>query len=61
MRHPLAHMRLLTPALVLPAVEGAECKNVKIDGGDLSKAERTLAADRGATAETVKRERLKGG
>ena len=46
--------RLLTPASVFLAVEGTNCSNIKLDGGDFSKAAKTLTVDRGATAETVK-------
>ena len=46
--------RLLTPAPVFLAVEGAQSGNIKIDGGDLSKAGRPVVADKGATATAVK-------
>ncbi len=50
----LTGTRLLTPASVFLAVEGTECKNIKIDGGDFSKADKPLTADRGATVDMVR-------
>jgi Glycosyl hydrolases family 28 len=46
--------RLLTPAPVFLAVEGAEGKNVTVDGGDLSKAGKPLTVERGATPDMAK-------
>jgi hypothetical protein len=50
----LTGVRLLTPAPVFLAVEGAECKNIKVDGGDLSKSDKVLTAGRGAAIDSVK-------
>lgn len=46
--------RLLTPAPVFLAVEGAQSGNIKIDGGDLSKAGRPVVVNKGAAAKSVK-------
>ena len=46
--------RILTPAAVFLQVEGTENNNIKIDGGDLSKAATLLTFSRGATNKVVK-------
>jgi len=45
--------RLLTPAPVFLAVEGAESTNIKVNGGDFSKAGKPLSLDKGAAPETI--------
>jgi Glycosyl hydrolases family 28 len=46
--------RLLTPAAVFLRVEGAESQGITIDGGDLSKAGKTVALEAGAETAGVK-------
>jgi hypothetical protein len=46
--------RLLTSAAVFLQLEGAENANIKIDGGDLSKAAKILAYKNGATEKAVR-------
>jgi hypothetical protein len=41
--------RLLSPAAVYLQIEGTENENIKIDGGDVSKAAAVLACKNGAT------------
>lgn len=50
----LTAARLLTPAAVFLQLEGAANENIKIDGGDLSKAALPLAFKNGALKENVK-------
>lgn len=45
--------RVLSPAAVLLQVEGAQTANIKIDGGDISKAAKTLVVERGANKKAV--------
>ncbi|HXE42999.1 MAG TPA: hypothetical protein VN516_08235, partial [Candidatus Baltobacteraceae bacterium] len=45
--------RLLTPAKVFLAVEGTNGMNIKLDGGDISKADKVVVADKGAALEVV--------
>ncbi|MHB8524903.1 MAG: glycoside hydrolase family 28 protein [Candidatus Acidiferrales bacterium] len=47
-------VRVLTPAAVFLAVEGASCRAITIDGGDVSKANAPLAFKAGATPAAVK-------
>jgi polygalacturonase len=51
----LTASRLLSPAAVFLQLEGAENENIKIDGGDLSKAVRPIAYKNGATEKAVQR------
>jgi hypothetical protein len=46
--------RLLGAAPVFLAVEGAKSANIKIDGGDFSKAGKPLTINHEASAESVK-------
>lgn len=46
--------RLLTPASVFLAVEGAGSSNIKVDGGDFSKAAQPLTVSRDAKPEMVR-------
>jgi len=46
-------LRVLTPAAVCLQVEGADSRNIKIDGGDLSKAGKTLSVKNGANEQSV--------
>jgi polygalacturonase len=46
--------RLLTATPIFLAVEGAKSGNIKIDGGDFSKAGKSLAFSHGANADSVK-------
>jgi hypothetical protein len=46
--------RLLTPAAVFLQLEGADCEAITIDGGDISKAAKTLALKDGARQDAVK-------
>ncbi len=50
----LSAVRLLTDATVFLSVEGSENKNIKIDGGDISKAVTPLAFGNGAGRQSVK-------
>jgi len=50
----LTAVRVLAPTDVFLQVEGAGCSNIKIDGGDLSKAATQLAFKAGASKEAVK-------
>jgi hypothetical protein len=50
----LTAVRVLSPADVFLQVEGAGCSNIKIDGGDLSKADTQLAFKAGASKESVR-------
>jgi hypothetical protein len=50
----LSGVRLTTPAAVFLAVEGGENQNIKVQGGDFSKAGKPLAAARGAAVDVVK-------
>ncbi len=45
--------RLLSSAAVFLQLEGAENENIKIDGGDMSKASAVLAYKNGATKKAV--------
>ncbi|WPU94340.1 glycosyl hydrolase family 28 protein [Mucilaginibacter sabulilitoris] len=47
-------MRLLTPVTNLLQAEGKECNNIKIDGGDISKAGKALVLASGALAQAVR-------
>jgi polygalacturonase len=49
----LTASRLLSPAAVFLQLEGAENDNIKIDGGDVSKAAKPLAFKDGATQKAV--------
>jgi hypothetical protein len=49
----LTAARLLSPAAVFLQLEGAENENIKIDGGDLSKAATVLTYKNGATEKAV--------
>lgn len=49
----LTAARLLSPAAVFLQLEGAENENIKIDGGDVSKASTVLAFKDGATKKAV--------
>jgi polygalacturonase len=49
----LTASRLLSPAAVFLQLEGAENENIKIDGGDVSKAATVLAYKDGATKKAV--------
>ena len=49
--------RVLTPAALFLAVEGAASANITVDGGDLTKAARPLTLARGADEKSV---RLRG-
>ena len=49
----LTALRVLTPVDVFLQVEGAGCSNIKIDGGDLSKATTPLAFKAGATPSSI--------
>jgi hypothetical protein len=51
----LTASRLLSPAAVFLQLEGAENENIKIDGGDLSRAATVLAYKNGATEKAVQR------
>jgi hypothetical protein len=46
--------RVLTPAATFLQIEGAENRQIKIDGGDISRAATPLAYKNGATAAAVK-------
>jgi hypothetical protein len=50
----LSANRLLTPTPVFMSVEGAANKDIKIDGGDLTKAEKPLTFGNNAKADMVK-------
>ncbi len=50
----LSAARLLKPASVFLQVEGADNRNIAIDGGDLSKAEKPLAFTNGGLEKSVK-------
>lgn len=50
----LTAMRVLTPVGLFLQVEGAGSHNIKIDGGDLSKAETSLAFKNGADPKSVR-------
>ena len=50
----LTGARLLTPAAVFLAVEGAASRNLKLEGGEFSKAARVLTVEKGAAPEAVK-------
>jgi hypothetical protein len=50
----LTATRVLSPATVFMRVEGAACSNIKIDGGDISKAGSPLSFAAGATKNAVK-------
>jgi hypothetical protein len=47
--------RLLSSAAVFLQLEGTENENIKIDGGDLSKAAMKFAYKNGATQKAVQR------
>jgi hypothetical protein len=49
----LSASRLLSPAAVFLQLEGGENENIKIDGGDVSKAATVLAYKNGATKKAV--------
>jgi hypothetical protein len=49
----LTASRLLSSAAVFLQLEGAENENIKIDGGDVSKATAVLAYKNGATKKAV--------
>jgi hypothetical protein len=49
----LTASRLLSPAAVFLQLEGAENENIKIDGGDVSKATTVIAYKDGATKKAV--------
>jgi hypothetical protein len=51
----LTASRLLSPASVFLQLEGAGNENIKIDGGDLSKAAKAIAYKNGATEKAVQR------
>jgi polygalacturonase len=51
----LTAARLLSPAAVFLQLEGAGNENIKIDGGDLSKAVKPIAYKNGATEKAVQR------
>jgi hypothetical protein len=51
----LTASRLLSPAAVFLQLEGAENENIKIDGGDLSRAAMVLAYKNGAMEKAVQR------
>ena len=51
----LTASRLLSPAAVFLQLEGAGNENIKIDGGDLSKAAKPIAYKNGATEKAVQR------
>jgi hypothetical protein len=46
-------MRVLTPAAILLQVEGVGTQNIKVDGGDTSKAAKQLVLDKGAKKTAV--------
>jgi hypothetical protein len=46
--------RLLTPAPVFLAIEGSQSQNIKLDGGDFSKAAKPLTLSRGAADTAAK-------
>jgi hypothetical protein len=50
----LTATRVLSPAGAFLSVEGAACSNIKIDGGDISKAGAPLSFAAGATKSAVK-------
>src|SRR6185312_10152242 len=50
----LSATRLLTPAAIFLQVEGADSENITVDGGDVSKAEKTLAFQNGGLEKAVK-------
>lgn len=45
--------RILTPAAIFLQVEGVATENIKVDGGDISKAVRPLAVEKGANKKAV--------
>lgn len=47
-------MRVLTPVTNLLQAEGKECANIKIEGGDLSKADKALVLTSGVSAQAVR-------
>jgi len=49
----LTASRLLSPAAVFLQLQGAENENIKIDGGDMSKAATVLTYKDGATKKAV--------
>ena len=51
----LTASRLLSPAAVFLQLEGAGNENIKIDGGDLSRAAKSIAYKNGATEKAVQR------
>ena len=50
----LSGVRLTSPAKIFLQTEGTENSNIKINGGDLSKAEKILSFSRGADSNMVK-------
>jgi polygalacturonase len=47
-------LRVLTPVTNLLQAEGKECANIKIEGGDISKADKALVLTSGASAQAVR-------
>lgn len=47
-------LRVLTPVTNLLQTEGKECANIKIEGGDLSKADKALVLTSGVSAQAVR-------
>lgn len=47
-------LRVLTPVINLLQAEGKECANIKIEGGDLSKADKVLVLTSGVSAQAVR-------
>ncbi|WEA01135.1 glycoside hydrolase family 28 protein [Mucilaginibacter sp. SJ] len=47
-------LRVLTPVTNLLQAEGKECANIKIEGGDLSKADKALVLTSGVSAQAVR-------
>jgi len=50
----LSATRLLAPAAIFLQVEGAGCENITVEGGDVSKAEKTLAFQNGGVEKAVR-------
>jgi polygalacturonase len=50
----ISALRVLTPVANVLRVEGKECRNIKIDGGDLSKANKPSVFTAGADAQAVR-------
>jgi polygalacturonase len=50
----ISALRVLTPVTNLLQAEGKACANIKVDGGDISKADKVLVLASGASAQAVR-------